>query len=911
MTDARRSMYRKPRWIAGVCLIALFALGLGGCSGCSETTTGGGDGGGTGADGSADGIATDGYAIDGSAQYCRDLKGCAKDQICGKCCCASNTSCVKGQCLPPCGGTRCGKQNRKCCSGQEVCLYDSCLTPGKACERNRDCPDGKICEPTLEKCVPDPGIDCKYKPGEDVFEPKVDVAWKDGPNTPAPEFNQVMMTPAVADIDESGTPDIVFSTFKGGNYNGASVLRAIDGETYDPIFDLTADEKRVAGSGSLAVGDIDGDGKNEIVGIGPNADGLIAIDDHTTNWAVKWRASGFSMQWDGASLVDLDGDGGVEVVGANRVVDGASGDVLCTGEGVVPNPKNSTAIDLDGDGDQEVLGSNGAFDFEADGSGGYNCPSLFTYASDAGYPAVGDFGTFGGGAEQFGKLDGTPEIALVVPEAGGTVQLRNGQNGETIWSSSIPNDNHPHFRKTRCNSVGAGPPTVADFDGDDEPEIATAGACFYAVFETDGTLLWRHPSQDFSSNQTGSSVFDFQGDGKAEAVYADECFIRVYRGAGDGAQGTEVYFKRAHSSGTTRELPVIVDADGDRNTEIVLISNDYSTGTIDNCRANWTQFEDLGGAERGVLVIQDERNRWVSSRPIWNQHAYHVTNVCDGVNDDLCPGRTNVPGAIPKGQKDNWKVDYLNNFRQNVQGEGLFDAPDVLVTDITVSNAECTDEGLTVDVNVEIANRGARAVARGTTVALYAENSAGDRTEIGTVKTTRTLLPGQSERLTSTWQVPATYQSGEVTIEGVADSAEKANECDEENNAGTETFQDLSSLAGTLTFVSYEVDTSQCPVSGKMSVAIELENPGSDVVPKGLPIVVSADNGDQTHTFGTLETDSKLRPGESVSVSGSWKVPLDFVNQEIDVTVRIDPEQTVFACGGGTKTKTVACRLGG
>ena len=34
----------------------------------------------------------------------------------------------------------------------------------------------------------------------------------------------------------------------------------------------------------------------------------------------------------------------------------------------------------------------------------------------------------------------------------------------------------------------SGPPTIADVDGDGEPEIGVAGGSFYAVFETDGRL---------------------------------------------------------------------------------------------------------------------------------------------------------------------------------------------------------------------------------------------------------------------------------------------------------------------------------------------------------------------------------------------------------------------------------------
>ena len=43
------------------------------------------------------------------------------------------------------------------------------------------------------------------------------------------------------------------------------------------------------------------------------------------------------------------------------------------------------------------------------------------------------------------------------------------------------------------------------------------------------------------------------------------------------------------------------------------------------------------------------------SRRIWNQHAYHITNV----NDD---------GSVPVKQADNWRS--YNNFRMNVQGQG-------------------------------------------------------------------------------------------------------------------------------------------------------------------------------------------------------------------------------------------------
>jgi hypothetical protein len=678
-------------------------------------------------------------------------------------------------------GEACAAENicgSECCVVDELCLNDTCVTPGSNCAHNLECSGSEICEPTLGKCIPDPGITCEWRPPAQVFDPQVTLAWTDDDNTPAPEYKQVMMTPAVIDIDENGSPDIVFSTFQGSSYNAGSVLRAVDGETFQTIFDLTDVAKHVSGSASLAIGDIDTDGRNEIVAVRPGGSGLIAFDDHTTNWSIMWETDPFSMSWDGATLVDLNADGLVEVVAANRVFSGTTGALQCVSSGISGQPLNTTAADLDDDGMQEVIAADGAFDFEPDGQGGFSCGNYWTYSGGGGgFPAVGDFGTFTNDQRLFGQFDGVPEI---VTTSGQQIHLNNGQTGVNIWSKTLPGTDHAIYSDTQCSSAnGIGPPTVADFDGDGVPEIGAAGACFYVVYDTDGTILWKHSSQDFSSRITGSSVFDFQGDGKAEVVYADECFIRVYDGTGNGDGTTEVLFKRSHTSGTTRELPVIVDVDNDFHAEIVLISNDYS-GVGNRCTANWPDFGALGGEERGILVVEDSQNRWVSTRPVWNQYTYHVTNVCDGIDDQLCAGRPNTVGAIPIGKQANWKIDYLNNFRQNVQGEGLFNAPDLQITNV---KTDCNTDGL--KLRLTIANRGTRGVRAGVEVAVWA-TVGGTEQFLTTLTTTQDLAPGGRETLEYIW-VDAPDPSGQtISIRAAADSSElgdqQHNECKEDNN---------------------------------------------------------------------------------------------------------------------------------
>jgi hypothetical protein len=57
---------------------------------------------------------------------------------------------------------------------------------------------------------------------------------------------------------------------------------------------------------------------------------------------------------------------------------------------------------------------------------------------------------------------------------------------------------------------------------------------------------------------------------------------------------------------------VIVDVDGDFKAEIVFpTNNDGGSGPLD----------------AGLEVWGDSLDNWVTTRPVWNQHTYHITNV--------------------------------------------------------------------------------------------------------------------------------------------------------------------------------------------------------------------------------------------------------------------------------------------
>jgi hypothetical protein len=316
---------------------------------------------------------------------------------------------------------------------------------------------------------------------------------------------------------------------------------------------------------------------------------------------------------------------------------------------------------------------------------------------------------------------------------------------------------------------------VADFDGDGRRELASAGGGAYAVFDLDctsgggsgtcasggtGGVLWSQPSQDNSSNVTGSSVFDFDADGAAEVVYADECFLRVY----DGATGT-VRYSAARSSGTTYENPVIVDVDGDFHSEIVSAVNDYA-GTLGCPSTDPLRSDASFATNHGIVVLRDEMDRWAASRPVWSQHAYAVTHVGD---------RGEIPAT--SAVAPNWRDPDLNNFRQNVQGE--LDA--LGLADLTAASEEgplmvLCEPGMVATLPAQICNRGTLPLAAGTEIAFRV--GAEDGAELCRAPVPTALTVGMCTEVTCTGTLPA----DSVDLYVVVDPDGEEEECWEGNN---------------------------------------------------------------------------------------------------------------------------------
>ncbi len=719
---------------------------------------------------------------------------CGGPAPCGGMCCGAGEECLADACVIECAdeANRCGDMGQLCCTDAQACLGGGCVDLGDPCTLTEECAIDEICLPSLMRCAPRSAVEvCEFRPPVGVFTPVTACQWRPPAGTSS-TYDDVVMTPAVMNLtDDNGDgltntddiPDIVFIAFDyqaDGCCTARGRLAVISGACNpDGTMNTHAiiESPFVDNSSGVALGNLHPDSMAdervpEIVATFRNGGAIAwtrAADDGSA-WAELWRSTSpasTQLRSGGTpSIADLDADGQPEVIIGNVVLNGLTGEVVWDGRLTVgPNAgvgnnaflgPSSTVADLDLDGRPEVIAGNTVYD----GMTGAE-RWTYTYTSD-GSPCGGAIPCDGFNA--VGNFDDDPEGEVVIVRRGEVFVIHH--DGTLLHQVTVPRDDvMPYLGDGPCTNNESGPPTVADFDGDGRPEIGTAGADFYVVVDFDcvgsplpaecarENILWTVPNRDCSSRATGSSVFDFEGDGNAEVVYADETSFRIF----DGRNGTILYEDTSHSSNTRIEMPVVVDVDNDGKSEVVIPEPNRSSAS-------------LGGIE----IWEDAENNWVRTRRVWNQHAYYVTNISED-------------GQVPRVAEVNWQNSRLNNFRQNVQPGGLFDAPDLTVSLIEVG--ECVPSPPTLRIAVTVRNNGALGVPPGIPVFARATLMGGATVDLGVERTTTTLLPGQFEIVVFTWSPTPTFPVAELTVEAIVDDdgtgAGLYNECDETNNAAT------------------------------------------------------------------------------------------------------------------------------
>ncbi len=304
-----------------------------------------------------------------------------------------------------------------------------------------------------------------------------------------PEYHYFWGTPTIADVDGDDTLEVL-----AGNYDG--YLYIING--------VTGSYTRLWIGGDVpyseGVGDVDGDGKPEIVVTSNNS--VLDVfngEDLSLLWSKNIRV------YTPPALADVDGDRDMDVVvGGNEKLwayDGATGTLLWiadTTTAPITDYFHYVAVyDIDGDGKMEVVATNEdwyvyAFNGE-DGS--------FLWRANVGgrartYPAIYDI-----------DGDGTVEVitgSSRVPY-NNFVRAFNGPDGALKWEAVLAG---------RFQGSGVGP-VVVDIDPSPGYEVVINGEeTPVYVLSSSGNLLWA----DTTIWAENSAVADVDGDGCVEIV---------------------------------------------------------------------------------------------------------------------------------------------------------------------------------------------------------------------------------------------------------------------------------------------------------------------------------------------------------------------------------------------------------
>ena len=415
------------------------------------------------------------------------------------------------------------------------------------------------------------------------------------------DYTKVAATPIVGRLNKDDiAPSILAVGFKDclGDVSQTAYLFAIDGR--DGSQKWVSDVTVVAWL-SPAIGDLNGDGNLEIAVVGKdNKLHILNSNGQDTVTSSEDVFTGGGVWPTGLTLADLTGEGTPSIVAGNKILDGKTAMLkfsVSSGDGF------SAVGDVDGRPGLEIVTNTGVFS-------GKDGAAICTFGRPIDDPTPG-------------VLSAIADHGVVIGVTANDVVVYDGRDCSVQKTITKPHE-------------GGGPINIADFNGDGTLDFGTAGKNGYMAFGLSG-LLWTAPTQDVSSQRTGSTTFDFNGGGKNQVIYADEVKLHVF----DGVDGRELY-SADHASYTARETPVVADVTGSGKARIVVGANSCLQGSTIS----------------GIRVFRDPQDAWVNTRPIWNQHTYNPLLVSDtGGLAQIQPESVSKPWL---------KAPYLAGYRNNI-----------------------------------------------------------------------------------------------------------------------------------------------------------------------------------------------------------------------------------------------------
>jgi hypothetical protein len=311
---------------------------------------------------------------------------------------------------------------------------------------------------------------------------------------------------------------------------------------------------------ATAVGDLNGDGKPDLVSVGGNRDSGVAsvFFNNGKGRLASRRDYDTAFQPRGVAIGDLDGDGKADLAVANSGYQANSVSVFVNKGGgrfeakvdypIGRNPQSVAIVDLDGDGKQDLVTANEVANSVSIllGADGFVHPDEYRTGPLPGHLAIADF-TGDGKPDVLTSNEGKNTVSLLANAGDGTLETkrdyRTGNSPGGLAAADVDGDGRPDvvtanelpntasvlinrgdgsFRPKRDYPTGSGPHeiTAADLNGDRKPDLVVSVPFFTSTLSVllnqgggrfSKRLEYRLPA--FPSS-LGSA--DFDGDGRAD-----------------------------------------------------------------------------------------------------------------------------------------------------------------------------------------------------------------------------------------------------------------------------------------------------------------------------------------------------------------------------------------------------------
>jgi hypothetical protein len=517
---------------------------------------------------------------------------------------------------------------------------------------------------------------------------------------------------AVADVNGDGKPDLLVANECAGNCEYSSngsvgVLLGNGDGTFQPAVSYNSGG---AEAYSVAVGDVNGDGKLDLIVANDNAVGvLLGNGDGTFQPAVSYNSGGSSV-----AVADVNGDGKLDLV-VSSLTGGSVSVFLGNGDGTFQPAVgynsggwgffSSVAVaDVNGDGKPDLLVANHCASSSADcrfGSAG-----VLLGNGDGTFQAVQNYSSEGFAPDSIAVADVNGDgkkdllIANVYAAGGatyGTVGVLFG-NGDGTFQAA----------QTYATDGPAEFVAVGDVNRDGKPDLLVANGNVDVFFGNGDGTFQAAPNYTLALTADGGEVAvaaaDVNGDGKPDVLAAycgdSSCTgeVSVLLGNGNGT------FRLGQAYATGGGYPssiAIADVNGDGKPDLLAV-NEFATcsgscvdGSVGVLLGNGdgtfqpAQTYSSGGEYAGPIVVADVNGDGKPDFLVGNY--YDGSGYSDGTVLVLLG---NGDGTFQPAQRiDSGGVGALSIALADVNGDGK---PDLLVANDCASLVVCTNGSVTV-----------------------------------------------------------------------------------------------------------------------------------------------------------------------------------------------------------------------